>query len=102
MPKLPLTLEGGGGNLSTHSPDNSTTGYQPGDTTNDIVWQMGGGLSFEAAKNMYCDLEYMFINRGKFKTKPVFIYNSGLVISKLSAQGKIKDKQISLGLGFYF
>lgn len=90
------------GNFSSHGVDNSVRGYQPGETTNDIAWQMGGGLSFEAAKNMNCDLEYMFINRGKFQTKPVIVHDDGRVESSPREKSTIKDNQVSLGLTFYF
>lgn len=73
-----------------------------GRTINSFAWQAGAGVSFNTHKMFDTQLEYMFINRGKFKTYDNYIDATGEVENAPAIYGTSREHVFTVGLKFKF
>lgn len=78
--------------------------YWNGKTNNNFAWQVGMGMSVYVSRDLETALEYMFIDRGTFKTKQGLFGINGIVPGEESSsiKARIKDHTIKFSIAKKF
>jgi opacity protein-like surface antigen len=77
-----------------------------GRTTNEFAYQLGAGLSMAITPTVSTDFEYMYVNRGKIKTKSSYTMTDSdgesINIPSNAKTGKLKEYVITIGITIKF
>lgn len=82
----------------------TTTGtsvYSKGSETN-FAWSIGVGAKYSLNDDFDINLQYQYVDLGKFKTGSSSSVNSGSYESTRSLKGKLRSQEVSVGIAYKF
>lgn len=79
------------------------TSTYSGKTQNQFAWQAGAGLNMKTTEMLDTQLQYMFIDRGRIKTKENYVTsNNGETVSSSARTGRLREHVVTAGLTIKF
>lgn len=83
--------------------DDIGTSTYSGKSQNQFAWQAGAGLNMETTEMLDTQLQYMFIDRGRIKTKENYVTsNDGETVSSSARTGRLREHVVTAGLTVKF